>query len=291
MANLERHAQIHRVLRPLLIGAIALVCGCGSESADAPVGLYGGWKGQEDRVRTIHTYGNLTADLDEPPEPRTWNILDCGNRAMVEVALGCWLPAVLQPDGSHAFTSGAWCDSTAKGKTVRMVSLGGTFSRSGDGRKLTAKFKTEIQLVPSDGAYAEVTHTFEAETFYPGIARSCMEPPSAPPPIEDWSSLASCQTIAVRNGPVVERKVSVGESGPEPRCLEIAVGQSVVFEGDFAKWGARPGIAGNPNSGAAANPMHFLMGGTSATFPYPRPGDYLYYVLAPGNPVGLVRVR
>lgn len=210
---------------------------------------------------------------------------------MVEVALACWLPAKLQSDGSYAFIPGAWCDSTSHGKTIRELSQGGTFRRTKGGKHLEGTRVAELQRVPTDGAYSTMTSEFSADTYHAGASSACTTAKLTPPPLEEFADVVGCTTFIDRHLPVNDRTIALAGGAFDLRCLQIAAGQKVTFEGDFGKYGLRPGTPENSSAGSAANPLFYVLGGTSVTLEYPRPGDYPFHALAPGKPVGMVRVR
>lgn len=62
-----------------------------------------------------------------------------------------------------------------------------------------------------------------------------------------------------------------------PRCLLIAAGQSVTFEGSLAAHPLAPGNANDDGIGSPDNPIQPTSSGRSVSFAFPEPGTYPYF--------------
>lgn len=78
-----------------------------------------------------------------------------------------------------------------------------------------------------------------------------------------------------------------------PKCLLIAAGQTVTFNGAFGTHPLRKGVSGDANAGSPNNPITLTDAGTTATFTFPTVGTYPYIctVHGPGGMNGVVRVK
>jgi hypothetical protein len=121
------------------------------------------------------------------------------------------------------------------------------------------------------------------------------EPPTGP---EDFSQVVGCAPgdFVVRTEAGAERLVRFGNAlgaSYSPRCLSIAVGQSVVFEGPFSTYSMIPGLPESLSTGAPYNPIPNVLFGTRAEFTFSRAGDYIYSNRpnASQGMRGMIRVR
>jgi plastocyanin len=133
------------------------------------------------------------------------------------------------------------------------------------------------------------------ETVDPKLACEPSKPPGGP---EDFSSLVGCTEadFVVRTEASAERVVRFGnELGASyaPRCLSIAVGQAVVFEGPFNSYHMAPGLPASISTGAPYNPIGNVFGNTRVEYTFPRAGDFIYSNApnAARGMTGLIRVR
>lgn len=76
-----------------------------------------------------------------------------------------------------------------------------------------------------------------------------------------------------------ERVVQIGVDGLlyTPRCILIAVGQTVTFDGSLSAHPLAPGNADDPGAGSPNNPITFLSSGSSAEFTFDEPGTFPYF--------------
>lgn len=95
------------------------------------------------------------------------------------------------------------------------------------------------------------------------------------------STLNDCTTFADHTAASDPRSVTFGVDGLvySPKCMEIAAGQTVTFNGDFAAHPLAPGTSPSAQTaGSANNPIvtpDFTS--TSAPFTFPTAGSYPYY--------------
>ncbi len=125
----------------------------------------------------------------------------------------------------------------------------------------------------------------------------CREPEPPPGP-EDFSAVVGCgpADFVVRTGESDERVVRFGGTlGAQysPRCLTIAPGQTVAFEGPFSTYQLSPGLPESISSGAPFSPIDNVLFNSRATVTFPRTGDFLYSNRpnAAQGMKGLIRVR
>lgn len=279
--------------RWLVLAALLALGACGSDTGSSDHGIYGAWHGQASRKGTRYSFGGTSWAETVPATAWKWNLQACPGGAMMEVALGCWLPLTSNADGTLSFTPQAWCNSTSAGKTIRILAKGGSIGLKivKDIQTLQGELLSEIEKLPGDGTYNLDTWTLTASDYYGELKQACVQAHSEPVPQEDHSAQAKCAAIVDLHYPANDRTIALSASGFEPACIQIAPGQSVTFTGDFSKQSLQPGVFGNLAAGAAANPLGLKLGGTTAQVTYPRPGDYLFHSPATGHPVGLIRVR
>lgn len=81
-----------------------------------------------------------------------------------------------------------------------------------------------------------------------------------------------------------DRTVLIGADGLvfTPKCLKIAAGQSVVFEGSLATHPLAPGNAADNDAGSPDNPIVETTTGSSVEFTFDAPGTYPYFCEAHG---------
>ncbi len=61
-----------------------------------------------------------------------------------------------------------------------------------------------------------------------------------------------------------------------PKCMTIAVGQQVTFEGAFSTHPLTPGVPGDTRGGSSGNPIRLTSSGTTVTVTFPRAGVFPY---------------
>jgi plastocyanin len=276
-----------------VIAALLALGSCSSETATSDHGIYGAWGGQTSRKGTRYSFGGTSWAESVPATAWKWNLQACPGGAMMEVALGCWLPLTSKADGTLSFTPEAWCNSTSAGKTIRILAKGGSISiMTATGVvTLQGELLSEIEMLPGDGTYNLDTWTPMASEHYAELKQACPQAHYGPVPQVDHSAQAKCAEIVDRHFQANDRTIALSASGFDPACMQIAPGQSVTFTGVFSKQSLQPGVFGNLAAGAAANPLGLKLAGTTAQVTYPRPGDYLFHSPATGHPVGLIRVR
>lgn len=279
--------------RWLVLAALLALGACSSDTATPDHGIYGAWHGQTSRKGTRYSFGGISVAESVPAAKWKWNLLPCSGGAMMEVALNCWLPLISNADGTLSFTPEAWCNSTSTSNSLRIVAKGGSIGLKivKDIPTLQGELLSEIEKLPADGTYNLDTWTLTASEHYGELKQACPQAQTGPVPQVDYSAVAKCAEIVDLHYPANDRTIALSASGFEPACVQIAIGQSVTFTGDFSKQSLQPGVFGNLAAGAAANPLGVKLGGTTAQVTYPRPGDYLFHSLAAGKPAGLIRVR
>ncbi|MEY4576488.1 MAG: hypothetical protein RL701_1191, partial [Pseudomonadota bacterium] len=91
-----------------------------------------------------------------------------------------------------------------------------------------------------------------------------------------------------RSDSSAERIVVMGGSGLvyTPKCMRIAVGQSVSWTGSFLAHPLAPGNPQDSKSGSASNPIQPTATGQSAEFTFSKAGTYPYYCTLHGLGTG-----
>jgi plastocyanin len=85
-----------------------------------------------------------------------------------------------------------------------------------------------------------------------------------------------------RSADGADRSVGFGGEGGSggfsfaPKCIAIAAGQSVTFNGAFSSHPLTRGAPGDLAAGAAGNPIPTTSTGTTVTVAFPRAGTYPY---------------
>jgi plastocyanin len=76
-----------------------------------------------------------------------------------------------------------------------------------------------------------------------------------------------------------ERVVKIAAEGLSftPRCLELAAGQTVSFEGRLSAHPLAPGSPNDPDAGSPNNPIAITSSGASVTFTFEERGTYPYF--------------
>jgi plastocyanin len=104
------------------------------------------------------------------------------------------------------------------------------------------------------------------------------------PDVDATPALHGCTMFDDRSATNADRTVTFTSFMYTPKCMHVAVGQSVTFSGDFAVHQLRPGTApsalleGQPE-GPANNPIAATDVGLMATFMFTTAGRYPYYCL------------
>lgn len=106
---------------------------------------------------------------------------------------------------------------------------------------------------------------------------------AAAPPEVDESLLSQngCKPAAYedRSGEDDDRAIAVAKDGLvyTPKCLTIAVGQSVVWQGTLSAHPLAPGNPDDPEAGSPASPIAATAEGTSVEFEFQTAGSFPYY--------------
>jgi hypothetical protein len=258
---------------------------------------------------TIPTAG--TTGQDFPPEQRCTTLVACGgtSKALVLDKDGkCTVLVDFPTPEQGTVMPGGRCQSWRNrigGQSQDLgVATGGTVTvRDG---KLEADIDWEVEI-----RYPTTEHTRVGATQHYTLRNgeksgdsgtqdselACRDP-GPPPGPEDFSSVVGCakEDFVDRTEDNAERVVRFGnELGARysPRCLSIAVGQSVVFEGPFATYSMGPGVPEHLTIGSPYNPINNVFFNTRTAFTFPRAGDYIYSNRpnAAQGMTGLVRVR
>lgn len=101
-----------------------------------------------------------------------------------------------------------------------------------------------------------------------------------------------------RSGGSAMRTIEFGKTGLTytPKCMIVAAGQTVTFDGAFTMHPLAPGDLGNATSGSPNNPIKEVGSGTSTTVTFSTPGTYPYHCTfhsqaGGGGMTGVVHVR
>lgn len=277
----------HRVVAALWIGMCAIaLAGC-SSSDDSKDGEF---VGSCTRTRTIYTSG-ASKGFTLPPETSAgcaWDVVGCKDGLAVTTLAGCVVWSA--PDANRQkLAPGYWCELTSAKGPERYTVLDGSFEIA-DG-KLSGKIHYSRSWIDAGVAYYE-EFTDEASGLSragaPPKTTTCAAASNARPAPDDYSALAGCVTLAVRTDPAADRTVTIA-TPIEPKCMRVAPGQTVVFQGP---WTLVTGTPTDPNAGSAANPIPNVLpsGTTRVEVTFPRLGDYLYYA-TDTHQQGMIRVR
>jgi plastocyanin len=82
-----------------------------------------------------------------------------------------------------------------------------------------------------------------------------------------------------RSGENDDRSIAIAKDGLvfTPKCLTIAVGQSVVWQGNLSAHPLAPGNPDDPEAGSPASPIVSTSEGSRAEFAFPVAGTFPYY--------------
>lgn len=102
------------------------------------------------------------------------------------------------------------------------------------------------------------------------------------PETEDGpAELNGCKASAYEDASAkeAERVVQIGADGLvfTPRCITIAIGQTVTFEGSLAAHPLAPGNASDTAAGSPGNPIVQTRSGSSVEFTFDSAGTYPYF--------------
>lgn len=274
------HSSRVRLASLLWAGGLA-ACGPSTE------GFEGFWEAMQHQQRVFHGAMGTTS-TDESDDYRGWAVAGCAGALVVTAFEGCSLPAAASAKGFD-FEQGSWCLVTSGGRTARWTVKGGSLSLVD--RMLSGVLMMETVDVPVAGRYYDYTLTLDATSRQEQASPSCAGVHRDPVPPDDFSALAECTSFEDRSASGAERKVMLTGTGFSPRCLSISAGQSVTLEWDLGTAPLHPGTATDIGAGSPANPIGTRLVGTTATFAFPRPGDYPFNTQAGVPAVGLIRVK
>lgn len=130
---------------------------------------------------------------------------------------------------------------------------------------------------PSAGTGSEPTAGSDSEP----TAGSGSEPTAGSGSGDEIPTLNGCAESAYVDQSAEDgaRIVQIASAGLvfTPRCLLIAAGQSVTFEGSLAAHPIAPGNANDDTAGSPDNPIQPTSSGRSVSFAFPEPGTYPYF--------------
>jgi plastocyanin len=297
-----------KVLRLVALGVLVPLMGTGCPVTDPEMSVWCGTLAVHEDF-TIPTASPIGQDF--PPEQRCVTLVACGGTAkglVLDADGKCTVLVDFPTPEQGTVLPGSHCESGRNrigGQSRDLgVTTGGTVTVQ-DG-VLKAAIDWEVLIHPASYEHARIGATqryaFEngAKSGDPGrqdSERACREP-GPPPGPEDFSSVVGCaaEDFVVRTDAGEERVVRFGnELGARysPRCMSIAVGQSVRFEGPFNTYKMSPGLPESLAIGSPYNPITYVMFNSSAEFTFPRAGDYIYSNSpnAAQGMTGLIRVR
>jgi hypothetical protein len=267
------------------VGSTVLLglCTAGCSAEDVVGGSY---RGQNTRSRLVFPPGlTVGMPLDPTPYPSwVWNVTECSNGEAVEVVSGCVIWAVREAS-AHRFIPGYSC--AVGGETY--ATLDGTYAISGkqvsgsihlsrtglrNGATFHEEFTDEVSGMTRDG-----------DVPTGGACKAVIEPVA---PVSDFSPVAGCDTIDDHSSAAADRTVLVGPPF-NPKCMQIATGQSVAFKGT---WTLKPGVPGDQGAGSERNPLPMVApnGDVTVNVTFDRVGDFLFYATDTGE-TGMIRVR
>lgn len=210
-----------------------------------------------------------------------------GKRTSLQLDAGCWL----ELDGTATegtVVAGTGCTRTYPGTagviTETLTSASGTYHAQGQGIRLTVHWLRETRDPQGNGTSGHSDWTLDLTPEHRDVTAlddSCGRR-ATPPESADAAAIAGCTsgTFVDRRAASAERIIRFGgEHGShyDPRCMRIAVGQSVQWEGDFAQYVLGPGTFGAAGAGSQPNPIVFSPAGTSREFTFQKAGDYLFH--------------
>jgi plastocyanin len=296
------------VLRLAAVGVLVPLLGAGCPLTDPDLSVWCGSLAVHEAF-TIPTARPVEQDF--PPEQRCTTLVECGGttKALVLDADGrCTVLVDFPTPEQGTVLPGSRCESGRNriGGMSRDLGIasGGTVTLRDGGIEADIDWEVVISYATSEhtrvGATQHYTLRNGAKSADPGkqdTELACRDP-GPPPGPEDFSSVVGCasEDFVVRTEANAERVVRFGnELGARyaPRCLSIAVGQAVRFEGPFSTYSMSPRLPESLAIGAPYNPITYVMFNTSAEFSFPRAGDYIYSNSpnASRGMTGLIRVR
>lgn len=165
--------------------------------------------------------------------------------------------------------------STANTSGAGGAGQGGQAGQGGDGEATTSS--TSVSSAggaggAEDGSTTSHTSTGTASTSTGGT--------------EDIPDFNGCTTPDYVDGSAegFDRTVLVGDAGLSftPKCLRIAAGQSVAFDGSFTAHPIAPGNPEDHQAGSPDSPITATTSGSSVTFTFPSAGTFPYYCMLHG---------
>ena len=236
-------------------------------------------------------------------------LLECGGteRALMLDPDGlCTLLVDFATPDQGTVRTGTRCESTHSriGGASREIgyTTGGTVTlRNG---VLEAAVDWDVELRTSDvtrlGAvqhYAIRNGVLTPETRKLDPEVVCREPEPKPGP-EDFSNVVGCarEDFVDATAADAERVVRFGNdlgNRYAPRCLSIAVGQTVSFQGPFQTYGLMPGVPASISTGAPFTPITYVFFSDRKDFTFTLAGDFIFSNApnAAAGMTGMIRVR
>lgn len=305
---METTKPVSTVLRLALVGVLVPLLGAGCPLTDPNQSV---WCGSLAVGETFTVPTARPVDQDFPPEQRCTTLVECGGttKALVLDADGrCTVLVDFPTPEQGTVLPGGRCESGRNriggmSQDFGIASGGSVTLRDGvleadiDWEVLIRYATPEHVRVGATQHYTLRSGTKSADPGKQETEVACKEH-GPPPEPEDFSSVVGCapEDFEVRTEANAERVVRFGNAlgaSYSPRCLSIAVGQAVRFEGPFNTYNLSPGLPESLAIGAPYNPITYVMFNTSAEFTFPRAGDYIYSNSrnASAGMTGLIRVR
>lgn len=297
-----------RVKLLITVGALAPMLSGGCPSS-AQEGQHPVWCASLDVHEKFFVPSSGGVEQDFPQEQRCMPLVECGGtqRALLFDPDGrCTVLVDFTTPEEGTVRPGTRCESSHSriGGASRDIgyTTGGTMTlRNG---VLEASIDWDVEMHTSDVArLGAVQHyavrngvlTLETRKLDPAVA--CQEPEPKPGP-EDFSEVVGCAREDFVDATVAEaeRVVRFGnELGNRysPRCLSIAVGQTVSFQGPFQTYGLQPGVPASIATGAPLTPITYVFFSDRKDFTFTQAGDFIFSNApnAAAGMTGMIRVR
>lgn len=248
-------------------------------------------------------------EQDFPQEQRCMALVECGGteRAlMIDPDDRCTLRVDFATPDQGTIRAGTRCESGRDriGGTSRDIgyTTGGTVTLLNG--VLEASVDWDVEIRTSDVTRLGAVQKYAIRNGFksPELRKLdpegvCREPEPQPGP-EDFSEVVGCapEDFVDATAAGAERVVRFGnELGNRysPRCLSIAAGQTVTFQGPFNTYGLTPGLPSSIATGAPFTPITYVFFSDSKDFTFTLAGDFIYSN-APNAALGMtgmIRVR
>ncbi|KFE69205.1 hypothetical protein [Hyalangium minutum] len=290
------------------VGALApmLSGGCPSTPSE---GQHPVWCASLDVHEQFFVPSSGPVEQDFPQEQRCMALVECGGteRAlMIDPEGQCTLLVDFATPDQGVVRTGTRCESTHSriGGASREIgyTTGGTVTlRNG---VLEASVDWDVEIRTSDVTRLGAVQKYAIRNGFtsPELRKldpegACREPEPRPGP-EDFSEVVGCtpQDFVDASADSAERVVRFGnELGNRysPRCLSIAAGQTVSFQGPFQTYGLMPGVPASISTGAPFTPITYVFFSDRKDFTFPLAGDFIYSngLYAAVGMTGMIRVR